>query len=301
MDQPVVATASNLINHIERVALRVTDVERALRFYRDVAGLQVIDQSDDFVALGSGGGPALVTLSSDGVTGRSARSATGLYHTAIVYPDRQALGEALARIVKAGYQVGASDHWVSEALYVDDPDGNGVELYRDRPRDQWPAALPGTTDRIGIGLDPLDLRALLEEAVSGGTIGTDAPAGTRVGHVHLQVSDIAETIHFYQDILGLDLMASMAGQAAFFSSGGYHHHLGANVWNSRGQGPGAPNTVGLEHIVLRTDAGELGLLKDRLDRSSYVYTMEGEAAVVADPSEIELRFVPTVKPQNAPA
>ncbi len=153
---------SRLIERIERVGLRVTDIDRALRFYRDVAGLAVLDQDASRAVLGDGEGPAFLVLDSTGVTKPADPHATGLFHTAFRYPSRSSLGDALARLVEAGLELGAGDHLVSEALYVDDPDRNGVELYWDRPREEWPRPANG----VGVAMftAPLDVRALLAEA-----------------------------------------------------------------------------------------------------------------------------------------
>lgn len=278
-------TTSRLIERIDHVVLRVRDIERSLGFYRDVAGLEVVGSSETTATLAPPGGPGIVKLTSEGVDSPADRRGPGLYHTAIRYVDRRALANVLARVVEAGYRIGASDHGVSEALYVDDPDGNGVELYRDRPREQWPAPAPG--EKVGMTLDPLDLRALLDEAAD----PTDRAAGTGIGHVHLEVSDLQRTIEFYVDALGLDLMAEYGDQAGFFASRGYHHHLGANTWHSLGHKPAPKNHAGLERIVFAVETStELQDAFDRLRGQGADATLAGNTLTVADPDGIELVF-----------
>jgi catechol 2,3-dioxygenase len=273
---------STLIAHIEQVDLRVRDVDASLGFYRDVVGLDVAERNPTEASLGPRGGEAFLRLSSQGIVGSADPRATGLFHIAIRYPKRSSLGDALARLVDGGYDVGAGDHGVSEALYIDDPDGNGVELYRDRPIEQWPT--PGPGERVRMGTAPVDLRALLDDSKDA---GSDAPPGTVMGHVHFQVSDLDASRTFYAEGLGLDLMAAIDDQAAFFSSNGYHHHVGANIWRSRGRGPAVRDRAGLESVTFRVDdPRELGNAQARLGDS----VAQGDAVVVHDPDDIELRF-----------
>ena len=281
-------TTSTLIKRIERVDLRVTDIQRALSFYRDIVGLEVPEVGPSQATLAAPEGPPLIMLTSSGVDAPASRSATGLYHTAIRFPDRGALANALARLVDAGLRIGASDHGFSEALYIDDPDGNGVELYVDRPRERWPTIEEGR--RLPAMMAPLDLHGLLADA-SAGSNGA-APPGTDVGHVHLQVADIGRTTRFYVEVLGLDLMTEIAGQAGFFSSGGYHHHLGANVWNSRGNAPAPRNQAGLDRIVFAAETPDIEALYTRFpERGAAVDPIDGALEVV-DPDGITLHFVP---------
>jgi catechol 2,3-dioxygenase len=279
-------TTSTLIQRIDHVVLRVRDIERSIGFYRDVAGLEVKSSTPTSAELGPPNGLAMLKLTSEGVDAPADRRGAGLYHTAIRFKDRAALANVLARVAEAGYRIGASDHGVSEALYVDDPDGNGVELYRDRPREQWPAPAPG--EKVGMTLDPLDLQALISEARD----PSNKPEGTDIGHVHLEVTDLQATTEFYRDGLGLDLMAEYGDQAGFFSSRGYHHHLGANTWHSRGQGQAPRNHAGLERIVFRTETtDELASTKERLERAGHQTSLDGGTLTVNDPDEIELVFV----------
>jgi catechol 2,3-dioxygenase len=286
VDQRESLVRSRLIGRIDEVVLRVQDVETSLGFYRGVVGLGVAEQSAERATLRAPGGRPFLTVESAGVTAPADPGATGLFHVAIRFPDRPSLGDALARLAAAGAAIGAGDHAVSEALYVDDPDGNGVELYRDRPVEEWPAPTPDAL--VPMVTLPVDLQDLLEDR-SGGAA---APEGTDMGHVHLQVSDVERTVGFYAGELGLDLTGRMGGQAGFFSSHGYHHHIGANSWRSRG-GRAAPRSrAGLERVVFAVpDADELERARLRLaERGRRVSGEDGRELVVEDPDGIELRF-----------
>jgi catechol 2,3-dioxygenase len=184
----------------------------------------------------------LVSLRASDRPGPAPTRATGLFHTAFLYPTRGQLGAALLRIAaeRAAF-TGASDHLVSEALYLDDPDALGIELYRDRPREAWPPPDPGA--RVKMDTLPLDLQALAAEAEGDAT-------GLRIGHVHLKVSDVEEATRFWTEEVGLDVMAGWAGQAAFLAADGYHHHIGVNAWYSRGAEPEPSAGPGLDGVVI---------------------------------------------------
>ena len=213
-----------MITGVRSVDLRVTDVDEAEAFYRDVVGLE--DPS------------RLVGLSAEGVTAPAPKRAAGLFHTAFLYPTRADLADALRRA--APFLTGASDHGVSEALYLDDPSGTGVELYWDRPRDVWPDDMFTA---------PLDLQDLARQAT-----GADrAPEGTHIGHVHLKVSDLPRAEEFWVGALGFDLMHRYGDQAAFVATGGYHHHVGLNTWMSSGAPLAPVSAAGLDRVVFDTD------------------------------------------------
>ena len=281
---------SKLIDRIERVDLRVADVERSLSFYRDVVGLEVAENDGIRASLRSPGGPIFLTLDSTGVTAPADPRATGLFHHAIRFPTRASLGDALARLVEAGLDVGAGDHIVSEALYIDDPDGNGVELYWDRPSESWPP--PSGDMLVPMATLPVDLQGLLAEGRGRAAIGERAARGTDMGHVHLQVGDIEATIAFYSGVLGLDLTAQLGGSSGFFSSNGYHHNIGTNTWRSRGGKPARADQAGLARVVFAvTDGGELDALRDRWAGEGGDAS-QGSEVIVSDPDGIELRFTP---------
>ena len=201
------------------------------------------------------------------------------------------MGDALAGLVAADMRIGAGDHGVSEALYIDDPDGNGVELYRDRPVEEWPP--PVGEALVGMTTGPVDMQGVLDTGSGREALGTSAAAGTDMGHVHLQVSDVDETVQFYRDELGLDLTQMFGGSAAFLSSNGYHHHIGANTWNSRGSSLASSDRAGLDRIAFAvTDVDRLEHVRLRLaEHGRRVEGEEGRSLVVRDPDGIELQFI----------
>jgi catechol 2,3-dioxygenase len=281
---------SRLIEGVARVDLRVQEIERSLAFYRHVVGLEADEPASGRASLRSAGGPPLLTLTSTGVSEPANPAATGLFHVAIRFPTRAALGDVLARMIDRSYRVGAGDHLVSEALYVDDPDGNGVELYWDRPREQWPA--PATDAAVPMPSLPVDLQSVMDEGRGAGAIGDLAPAGTDVGHVHLQVSAIEATTSFYTTELGLDLTMSLPGSAGFFSSNGYHHHIGANTWRSRGGRAAERKRAGLDRVSFAAPAKEIKELGSRLTaRGRSEFHHDGGSLIVQDPDDITLQFV----------
>jgi catechol 2,3-dioxygenase len=258
--------------------LTVADLDRSIGFYQDVLGLRPHRREGDVAALGAGGDDLLVLHEEPGARpgGRSA----GLFHFALLSPSREELARAVQRLAATRTQVdGASDHGVSEAIYLRDPDHHGIELYADRPRAAWPPPeAPG--QRVGMYTRALDLDDLLA------TIGGDAPVahagpGLRMGHLHLHVGDLDAARAFYADRLGLELMTTYPG-ALFLAAGGYHHHLGANTWAGEGVRPAPKGTARLlEWTMEFDDAAELEVVRER---------MGGEVA--EDPWGIRLRFAP---------
>jgi catechol 2,3-dioxygenase len=281
---------SKLIAGVASVDLRVRDVDRSLGFYRDVVGLEVDRQGEQQASLRAPGGAELIRLDSSGVTAPADRRATGLFHVAIRFPTRAALGDVLARLVDAKYEIGAGDHAVSEALYVDDPDGIGIELYADRPVESWPS--PTEDMLVPMVTLPVDLESVLADGSREGAIGKAAAAGTDIGHVHLQVGELDRTTRFYAEELGLDLVARLGAQAAFFSSNGYHHNIGANTWNSRAGSPAPRDRAGLDRVAFDVvDVDELERARLRLGEFGRAVGGEEERdLIVHDPDEIELHF-----------
>lgn len=288
VDERASLVRSRLIERIERVDLRVRDVTSSLRFYGDVVGLEVREQTAERAALAAPGGPVFLTLDSAGVSQPADPRATGLFHIAIRFPQRSSLGDALARLAAAAMHIGAGDHAVSEALYVSDPDGNGVELYWDRPADEWPAPVEGAL--VPMVTLPVDLQSLLSDGRGQDAVGAAAAPGTDMGHVHLQVSDVDRTARFYTDEIGLDLTARLGAEAAFLSSNGYHHHLGANTWQSRGGRAAPRESAGLERIVFAADRDRVEDLRLRLAEHGRVVSGDDGVVVVRDPDGIELVF-----------
>ena len=272
------------------VELTVADLGRSVAFYEVSLGLKVHRREDGRAALGVGGEDLLRLVEEPGA--RPAGRHAGLFHLALLYPDRAQLAGALARLVAAGTRLsGAADHGVSEALYLADPDGNGIELYADRPRAQWPVPeAPGA--RVGMFTAALDLRDLLQVADSDGAPPPARP-GLVMGHIHLHVGDIGEGLAFYRDVLGFELMQVLGGTAAFVSAGGYHHHLGFNVWQGQGVGPAPAGTVGVrEWTVVLEAAHDVEAVRARATAAdAVVEDAAGGGLLVRDPWEIRARFV----------
>ena len=207
---------------IGALSLQVSDVERSVEFYEGLLGFDVLNRAADSVQLGVGSN-VLIELRA-GATAPLGGRRLGLYHFAILLPDRPSLGRCVAHLARAGIRLGASDHLVSEALYLSDPDGLGIEIYRDRPREEWTAR----NGELAMATEPLDFESVLAAGEGGDWNGM--PEGTTIGHVHLHVGNIEEAKRFYHEALGLDLTVWGYPGALFLSAGGYHHHLGTNTW-----------------------------------------------------------------------
>ena len=267
--------------HIGKVRLRVADLDDLRTFYERVIGLRAAERDGDVVRLGPEGGEPLIELVSAPGAPPAPSFSTGLFHLAILVPDRQELARSLQRAAAADWRLtGASDHLVSEALYLQDPEGNGIEIYRDRPREQW--------DRDGGELRmatlPLDLQGVLDELDSGDGPANGMPAGTTIGHVHLQVADIPSAEGFYNGALGLEVMVRSYPGALFLAAGGYHHHLGLNTWQSSGAPPPPEGALGLDRyeLVLPSEA-ERDAAAERLGGSGDPVRLE-EGVLATDPS-----------------
>ena len=233
--------------HIGAVHLTIADLDRSIRFYESHLGLMVRRREGRTAWLGAGG-PDLLVLSQCESAPR-VRGTTGLYHFAVLVPSRADLARSLRRLVETETVMqGAADHGVSEALYLADVDGNGIEIYRDRPRAEWPH-LHG---QLHMGADPLDFENLLAEEFIGPPPagGPGLAAGTTIGHVHLHVSRLADAEKFYVNLLGFDMMQRYGPSALFVSAGGYHHHIGLNTWAGVGAPPPPPGAIGLGHVEL---------------------------------------------------
>jgi catechol 2,3-dioxygenase len=265
------------------VHLRVTDLDRSVPFYESAIGLQLIEREGDVARLGAGAGELLVLHERPGA--RPAGRHAGLYHFALLHPTQQELARALRRLVATGTPIqGMSDHGISWAIYLPDPDGNGIELAADQPRENW----GNLRDPRTIGPRPLDVDELLA-TVPADDVPASADRDLTVGHLHLHVGDVDDALAFYRDLVGFEVQTLFSG-AAFVSAGGYHHHLGLNTW--RGEGIPAPpdDAVGLEHWTVRVGASDLGAIRDRLAGAGASVEADGEAFTAADPWGMRLRF-----------
>jgi catechol 2,3-dioxygenase len=273
------------------VHLTVSDLERSLEYYRQVVGLDVLDQGAGRASLGADSTELLGLVEQPGA--QPSDGYTGLFHFALLVPDRPALARWLTHAVRDEVPLtGLSDHYVSEAIYLRDPDRHGIEIYADRPRELWEG-------RVGerMTTEPLDVKDLLGEA-DGDFDGI--PAGTTMGHVHLKVASIPQTVEFYRDLLGFDLVVERVPQAAFLSAGGYHHHLGANTWESAGAPPPPAASAALRHATVVLPSAEA---RDDAVRRVADAGQEPEATatgtLVRDPSGNAVLLTATSDPASA--
>ncbi len=263
------------------VRLTVNHLERSRAFYESAIGLRATELEDGGLGLSVPGGPALIELRGDSTAARLNRRAPGLYHLAILVPTRLDLAFALARLVHVRWPLdGASDHLVSEALYLSDPDGNGIEIYRDRPRSQWRR----DGDQLQMATLALNLDGVAGELRTASELQAEAPAGTRIGHVHLQVSDLDEAESFYHGVLGFDVMVRGYPGALFVSAGGYHHHIGLNTWHSAGAAPAPAGSVGLRSFTIELpDQRELAAVLGRVQAAGITAEDQADGVLVRDP------------------
>jgi catechol 2,3-dioxygenase len=276
--------------HTGQVHLRVADLERSLAFYRDLLGYTVLPVDERRVRLApSAGASADFLLEAVPGVGPKPWRTAGLFHAAIRVPTRRDLARVISRLFNGGWKIdGMSDHGVSEAFYLQDPDGNGLEIYRDRPRADW----PHNDGELAMVSDPLDINALFATMEPGDLEIASIPEGTDIGHVHLQVSDLARAEAFYCGVLGFDVMQRSYQGALFVSAGGYHHHVGLNVWAGEGV-PGVRDDVAglIDFSVLLPDSGALDAVIARIQAAGLearsAKTTDGAPAVqVHDPDGI---------------
>ena len=258
------------------VHLTVADLERSTTYYRSAIGLEVLAEGDGTASFGTGDRELLVVVEEPGA--RPAVGYSGLYHVALLLPERAGLARWLAHAARDRLPLtGLSDHYVSEAIYLSDPDGHGIEVYWDRPREVWEGQVSGRMTTL-----PLDTQDLLSELADPASEPFDGmPTGTVMGHVHLKVSSIPETLAFWRDSIGFALMAEYGSQAAFLAAGGYHHHLGANTWESAGVGKAPPGTAALRHgTIVLPDAAE----RDRVLARARTHRDTDAGPMIEDPS-----------------
>jgi catechol 2,3-dioxygenase len=267
---------------IGKVRLRVADLDDLTTFYERVIGLDTSERDGGRTRLGPVGGEPLIELVSAPGAPRAPTFSTGLFHLAILVPDRAELARSLQRLAGTGWRLtGASDHLVSEALYLQDPEGNGIEIYRDRPREEWRR----NGDEVAMATLPLDLESVLGELQNGDAPAEGLPAGTTMGHVHLQAADIPSAEAFYNGALGLDVTVRSYPGALFLSAGGYHHHLGLNTWQSQGAPPPPEGALGLDHYELvLPSAEERDSAADRLAQAGADHQRNDEGVLATDPS-----------------
>jgi catechol 2,3-dioxygenase len=275
------------VTFVGQVNLKVQDLDRALTFYKEVIGFKVFEQTKNSAKLTADGKTVLLSIEQpDNVIPKQRRTA-GLYHFALLLPSCADLGKLLKHFLQVGYSLqGASDHLVSEAIYLADPDGNGIEVYADRPDSTW-----DWNDReVVMASEPLNAEDLLAEGLPGTFNGL--PEGTVMGHIHLHVSELGKTEEFYTKGLGFEVVNRYGPQALFISSGKYHHHIGLNTWNGIGAPVPPVNSVGLESFTLMLPNKEsVNETVEMLKKIGATVTEENGAYVTTDPSgnRIQLR------------
>jgi catechol 2,3-dioxygenase len=285
-DKPV--TPLHAATDVGAVTFKVADLARSVQFYTQLIGLKLFSQDEHTAVLGAGN-RRILTLQAVPGAKPLARRATGLYHAAILWPDRRSLALKIAQLSSINYPLGYADHLVSEAFYLDDPDANGLELYRDRPRSEW--TFSGS--QIRMAADPIDWDSFFGEIAPNDPdlANPAAPDGTKLGHMHLRVADIAVAEQFYHGVLGFDLMAKMPS-ALFFSAGGYHHHLGMNTWESLGAKPPVEPSAGLrEFSISLPDKAELDRLTRQIEAAGVEVERGEDSAVILDPFQNRIKLV----------
>ncbi|MFX0547166.1 VOC family protein [Roseovarius sp. S1116L3] len=262
---------------IGTVRLKVRDLDVVSTFYQRVLGLSPVATSEHRVTLGVGSIPLLELAGDPGFSPLDPRQA-GLFHTAFLMPTRSDLARWVAHVAEAGVPLqGASDHIVSEALYLADPEGNGIEVYADRPVSAW----HGEGGEIRMSTDPLGLQDLLQSAE--GTEWSGFPENGYIGHVHLQVGDTGEADRFYRDVLGLDVAARYPG-ASFYGSGGYHHQLAGNIWNSRRAGKRPEGMAGLDAVeIVARNPQDIDAIATRAERAGIAGNTHIDSLTLHDP------------------
>ncbi len=271
--------------YVGQAHLVVQDLASVSAFYQKIIGLSVLETSPSGEVLGAGGKP-LLTLTTGQNTTRAPGGAAGLFHTAFLMPTRSDLALWLTHVANNNVALqGASDHLVSEAIYLADPEGNGIEVYRDRTPQEWSYQADGT---ISMSTLRLNLQELYDSAPK--ATFAKAAEDTAIGHIHLQVGNIPEADAFYQDVLGLKIMARYPG-ASFFGSGAYHHHVAANIWNSRGAQARQDTMTGLSGYSLKfNEKAALDTAIAALERMEIATERQSDGIALKDPWGIGLKL-----------
>lgn len=274
------------VTYTDEVGLKVLDLAGMKKFYQDIIGFQVVSENANEVRLGTDG-KSLIRLSAhEGMKPKQDRYA-GLYHFAILLPSRKELGKILLHLHQQGIRLGSSDHLVSEALYLSDPEGNGIEIYRDRDPEEW----NWNNGEVAMAVDPIDAEGVVQEAALSKESWSGMPSGTVMGHVHLHVSNLNEAQEFYTEGLGFEVVTSMGGQALFLSDQKYHHHIGLNVWNGTGI-PALPDqTAGLDfYTLVFADEAKRSQTAERLRALGAEVTEAASYWETRDPSGNKIRM-----------
>jgi catechol 2,3-dioxygenase len=276
------------------VHIAVTDADRALRFYRDYVGLTPLDPGEGTIRMGAGNREIVVLH--PGAERPVVPHTSGLYHLAILVPNRRELARVIARLGALGWDQSPTDHVMTKANYLWDPDGNGIEVYTESPEDGTLGFANGTFvayDKDGrqrSGRDPIDMTELFSHLTEDDSIETPMPTATKMGHVHLHVADVDEALGFYHDLVGFDVMGHVPG-VGFISAGGYHHHLGLNEWAGRGARPAPPGSAGLRQFTIELPTGrDLNDVVGRLEHGGVQVSESGDGFSATDPSANAVHF-----------
>ena len=282
---------TNDIPHIKNVQLKVSDLERSLNFYTQVLGLSILNQTASQAELGNTKGQSLIELVELKDAIKRPQRFAGLYHVALLVPNRIALAKLVQHFIDHKIPVqGASDHGISEAIYLAEPDGNGIEIASDTPDDTWPW-INGKLDILGKN-GPMDIDAVLASK-NKDEVFEKMEAETIVGHLHLHTSELEKSKQFYTEILGMDVVIDLPNSALFMSYAGYHHHIALNLWNGRNVPQNPVNAPGLALARLQVPSLEfLREIEDKLIKHQYSYTKKDQTLFVLDPSgnPFELSF-----------
>lgn len=272
--------------YAQKIDLKVTDLQTSLKFYQDILGFQVLHQSKHEVSLSVDGNQTLVQLHApEGLQKKELRR-TGLYHFAILLPTRNDLAKIIRHFIKVNYPLqGASDHDVSEALYLADPDGNGIEIYADRPKTSW----DWRGEEVVMGTNALDVQSIMSEW--DGNEWSGMPKETIMGHIHLHVNNIEEAKTFYCDGLGFEVVTHYGNQALFISTGKYHHHIGLNIWNGTMAVAPSANSVGMAFYTLVFPKNKLEQAVERLQAMNIEVVKQADSYMVSDPAGNNIKLV----------
>lgn len=278
------------------VHLTVSALGRSLEFYREILGFSVLRQDEAVAELGTGSTPLVVLSERPGATPKPPNT-TGLYHFAILLPARADLARALRRLADTRYPIeGASDHLASEALYLADPDGNGIEIYADRPRSAWTYR----NGQLQMATVALDVEGLMKELQTDPRPWNGLPSGTRIGHIHLHVADLRAAEAFYRDVLGFDLVLHYGTSASFLSAGGYHHHIGLNTWAGVGAPPPPPGAAGLRWFtIVVPDRAEAERILRRAQEAGVRCEDQNGGVFLCDPSGNRMRLASSLSTNSA--
>jgi len=291
-DQPAKTEFSiHPATRIGHVSLTVANLENQVAFYTQILGFKLHWREGNRAGLGAGGADLLRLTEEPNL--KRYRGVTGLYHFAVLFPNRRELARAMARLFAANYENYPTDHIMTKTTYLDDPEGNGIELYAESPEDgSWSLANGEYITRradgsLSSGREPLDVDALFKNLNEDDRLDQSIPPETRVGHVHLHVRDVDEAVHFYHDIIGFDIMGvAKAFRMGFVSAGGYHHHIGLNTWQGEGAPPPPADAAGLRYFSVELpNQDALDQVVERIEAAGVPSNQTEDGLLVHDPSQ----------------